>query len=184
MLRNHLLAPGEYSLRVSGDPGVYWKFYGAVRPTGKFQNGDPVPGATFDQTIKLRILPATEAELRAAYAPYIAAIDMEFPSYPSRDAIAEMAPPFLEKTILSFATQPQSAFLAVRGLERIDTAESRTDLAALYKKSYDLHLRVAIVEALARMNSVDQLSFMASLLAGPSSEADDYIHEYAALGAC
>jgi HEAT repeat protein len=92
-----------------------------------------------------------------------------------------MAPAFSEKKIKGFAGNSQTQLLAVRGLERIDTAESRADLVDLFDKSSDLHFRASIVLALARMNSPDQLPFFTSLLPGHSSEIDDSIREVAAL---
>ncbi|HEX3968168.1 MAG TPA: HEAT repeat domain-containing protein, partial [Edaphobacter sp.] len=74
-----------------------------------------------------------------------------------------------------------TAPFAVKGLERIDTAESRADLVDLFERSFDLRLRTSIVLALAEMNSSDQLSFFASLLPGHSSEAEERIREFAAL---
>lgn len=89
-------------------------------------------------------------------------------NYPARDAISEMAPPFLEKMISEFAANPYTASFAVKGLSRIDTDESHADLMKLFDKSTDLNIRESIVQALAETNNSDQLGFFASLLPGHS----------------
>jgi HEAT repeat protein len=101
----------------------------------------------------------------------------------SREAIAEMAPEFLEKTIAGFAsgTTP-TPNLAVKGLGQIDSTESRADLIRLYDKSTDLGLRYQIVQALARLSTPNEVQFFVELLPGRSTEIDDQIRQWAALG--
>lgn len=99
----------------------------------------------------------------------------------AQDAIAEMAPPFLEKTILGFAAYQGGTDFAIRGLSRIDTAEARSDLVGLFDQTYDLRVRASIVHALAEMSTKDQLAFFASLLPWRPASLDDRIREYAIL---
>lgn len=126
---------------------------------------------------------APQVELRRAYEPYLADIASGPPdrAYEARDAISEMAPTFLEKTILAFADDRGGAELAIRGLSRIDTAESRKDMAGLFNGTPDLRTRESIVHSLAQMNSGDQLQFFARRLPGRQSAAEDMIRQYAIL---
>ena len=190
LLRDYVLPPGEYRLRVSGKAGVRWKFVSGLafypprpRAPSKFHDGDAVPGAQFDEVVALRVKPASERELREVYAPLLsdaAALDQRV-QFRARDAIGEMAPALLEKTIAGFADRPETARFAVKGLERIDTATSRADLVTIFDKSGDLAFRASVVEALAEMNSSDQLAFFASLLPGHASEIDDRVRDWAVL---
>ena len=100
----------------------------------------------------------------------------------AREAIAEMAPAFLEEIILGFANDPETANLAVEGLGQIPTPTSRADLVQLFDKSADLRLRVLIVDKLARIGTREESAFFSSLLSGRSTGLDDQIHIFAALG--
>jgi hypothetical protein len=190
LLPDYRLKSGEYFLQASGKAGVRWHFVGDYRPAGpspvhisKFHEGDPVPGEFFEQKIRLNIRPAGLDELKTAFIPYVrdAASSDSQVSYPARDAISEMAPPFLEKTIFEFAANSNTVPLAVKGLSRIDTDESRADLVNLFDKSTDLSIRESIVKALAQTSSSDQIAFFTSLLSGPGSEPEDKIRQWAAL---
>jgi hypothetical protein len=93
-----------------------------------------------------------------------------------------MAPPYLEKEILEFANQPETADLAVKSLARIPTASSRESLIALYDRSKDLALRVEIVQQLAGVATPVELSFFASLLPDRSTPLEDQSRVWAVLG--
>ena len=188
LLKGYRLQSGAHVLRASGRAGVRW-FFGWGRnssPVSERKTGDPVEGAMFDVSLSLTIREGTEDELRLRYVRYVddAAIGsgMTEPSRQAREAIAEMAPPFLEKTILEFANQPETAALAVEGLGQIPTPASRADLVELYEKSADLRLRALIVEKLAGIATPGELPFFSNLLPGRSSPLDDGIREFAVLG--
>ena len=183
LLRDYELRPGQYSLRASGRAAVRWKFYGnnPLLHGPQFHEGDAVPGAVFDQILALRVRAGTESELHRAYEPYVTEASTPGSAYEARDAISEMAPAFLEKTILGFARYPDGVGLAIRGLSRIDTAEARNDLVALFNNASALTVRGSIVHALAQMDSRDQLGFFASLLPGHVSPTEDEIRQYAIL---
>jgi hypothetical protein len=185
LLRNYQLHSGRFTLRAFGGAGVRWNFYDSnhLPQTPRFHEGDTVPGGDFDQTLALRLRVGTESELRRAYQPYIAEVSTGSldRGYEARDAISEMAPAFLEKTILGFANYQDGAGFAIRGLSRIDTADARNDLVSLFDRTSDLGIRGSIVHALAEMNSGDQLKFFASLLPGHVSSAEDEIRQYAIL---
>lgn len=149
--------------------------------------GDPVEveGAAFDVTLSLSIGDGTEDELIERYVRYVrdaARFGTTAPWAQARAAIAEMAPPFLEKTILGFAKQSETAALAVKGLAQIATPQSRADLVALYDKSADLRLRGSIVEALARIATSEELAFFSNIVADCSDTLDDRIRVAALLG--
>jgi hypothetical protein len=152
-------------------------------PAPKFHDGEPVPGELFEEKLTLNIRQADPEELKTAFIPYVrdAASSDPQPSYPARDAISEMAPPFLEKTIFEFASSPNTPSLAVKGLGRIDTSESRSDLVNLFNSSTDPRIRESIVEALAEMSSSDQMDFFTGLLLISGSEPSDKILQWAIL---
>jgi hypothetical protein len=190
LLRDYRLEPGHYKLRGAGKAPVRWNFIGNYTPfpptpprTSKFKDGDLVPGERFDQQVEIHIKSASVDELKLAFASYIRdseSFDTEVKNR-AREAVSEMAPPFLEKTIVHFAEDAASASLAVKGLSRIDTVESRADLVKLFDGSADLGFRAMVVEALAEMSSSDQISFFSSLLPGHISPHDDAIRQWAVL---
>lgn len=193
LLTDYRLRAGNYVLRAKGKAGVRWKYYPNTTPSAlpspppQHKEGDPVPGATFDISLPIALALGSQEELRLAYAPYIR--DAESPGADAsemrraREAIAEMAPEFLEKTIAGFASGPTSTpSLAVKGLGQIDSAESRVDLISLYDKSTDLTLRNQIAQALAGLATQDELQFFVELLPGRSTDIDNRIRQSAALG--
>jgi hypothetical protein len=190
LLRDYRLKHGEYVLRVSGKAGVRWHSTpsflhpdSAPMPAPKFQDGEPVPGALFEQKLTLDIRQADPDELKTAFIPYVRDAASSDPqvSYSARDAISEAAPPFLEKTIFEFASSPNTVSFAVKGLSRMDTGESRSDLVNLFSSTTDPRIRESIVEALAEMSSSDQIDFFMSLLLASGSEPDDKILQWAIL---
>jgi hypothetical protein len=191
LLRDYRLKPGEYVLQASGKAGVRWhsapsflRADAAPMPASKFHDGEPVPGELFEQKLTLNIAQADPEELKTAFIPYVrdAASSDSQVSYPARDAISESAPPFLEKTTFEFASSPNTVSLAVKGLGRIDTNESRSDLVNLFNSSTDPGIRESIVQALAEMSSSDQMDFFTGLLLASGSEPDDKISQWAILG--
>ena len=190
LLKGYDLRAGDYVLHISGNAGVRWK--NAVYPpvSGpavvlKHLETEPVEGRAFDETMKLTVRNSTEAQLRRRFAPYVADADdtgdMERLSR-AREAIAETAPVFLDGTLLGFADRPEWARLAVEGLGRIPTADSRSDLVMLFDESADLRLRSLIVQKLAGIGTLREVAFFASLLPGRSTVVDDEIRTFAALG--
>lgn len=193
LLTGYRLGAGNHVLQAKGKAGVRWKYYPDMRanappsPPPQHKEGDPVAGVAFDISLPIALAPGSQEELERAYAPYIA--DAGRPGagtaemLRAREAIAEMAPEFLEKTIAGFASGPTpTPNLAVKELGQIDSAESRADLIRLYDASTDLNLRKQIVEALANLATPDQVEFFAGLLPGRSTDIDDQIREWAALG--
>ena len=189
LVRGYNLRAGDYILHASGKAGVRWRYHGDYQPIPAppvvAERSGPVDGQMFDVSLKLIIMDATEAELRQRYASYVAdAADGDLERRPrAREAIAEMAPPFLEKTLLGFANGPwTTAILAVEGLGQIPTSESRSDLISLFDKSADLGLRAFIVQKLAGIGTTQEVAFFSSLLAGRSTSLDDKIRQFAVLG--
>jgi HEAT repeat protein len=193
LLTDYGLRAGNYVLRAKGKAGVRWKYYPSMAPNAppspppQHKEGDSVPGATFDISLPIAVAVGSQEELRLAYAPYI--VDAESPGAGApemrraREAIAEMAPAFLEKTVAGFASGPTpTPSLAVKGLGQINSAESRADLISLYDKSTDLTLRNHVAHALAGLATPDELQFFVELLPGRSTEIDDRIRQSAALG--
>ena len=188
LLKGYRLQSGDYILRATGKAGVRW-FFGWGRNAssdGAHKTGDPVEGAMFDVSLRLNIREGSEQLLRQRYARYVeeAAIGSAITerSLQAREAIAEMAPPFLEKTIREFASQPESASLAVEGLGQIATPESRADLKQLFGKTTDSGLRGLIVEKLAAIATTDELTFFSSLLGKASGDVDSKVQVFGILG--
>jgi hypothetical protein len=188
LLKEYALTSGDFVLHAGGKAGVRWSNNPVPGPLAppppKHRTGDPIPGEMFDVTLTLTVRDGSEEELRRRFAPYVEeAANYEWERRPrAREAIAEMAPTFLEKTILGFAEDPNYANLAVKGLGQIHSTESRKDLVELFDRSADLRLRCDIVRALAEMATPDQFEFFFSLLPGRSAKLDDDIRVYAALG--
>jgi hypothetical protein len=111
LLTGYRLHSGSYVLHASGRAAVRW-FFGAglnSSPVSRRKPGDPVEGSAFEVSLSLKIRAGTEEELRQRCLQYVS--DSEPAgniTANAREAIAEMAPPFLEKTILGFATQPEN----------------------------------------------------------------------------
>ena len=135
LLTDYRLPAGSYVLRAKGKAGVRWKYYPNLAPNAPpspkplHKEGDPVPGADFDISLPIIMRSASQQELQRAYAPYI--IDAEGAGartaemQRAREAIAEMAPEFLEKTIAAFASGPTpTPNLAVKGLGQIDSTRA------------------------------------------------------------
>jgi hypothetical protein len=181
LLKGHNLDAGDYTLQVNGEAGVRWNYNSA-----KHRYTDPVDGQEVAGSLPLAIRTATETELKERYASYVveaAGADWEWElRNRARQAIAEMAPPFLEETLLSFANRPGDERLTVEGLGQIATAESRRDLIALFDRSADLPLRAKIVEKLAGIGTPQEIAFFGSLLAGGTTAWDDEVGMFAALG--
>ena len=183
LLRDYQLHSGRYTLRAFGQVGIQWNPYGNDRAAPKVHEADAVPGTKFDQTLALKIRAGSSSALRRAYEPYLATLRVGSPDriYEAQDAISEMAPAFLEKTILGFANHEDGVEFAIRGLSRIDTAEARNDMVGLFNGTPVWRDRVSIVHSLAQMNSRDQLKFFEGLLPGRQSAAEETIRQYAIL---
>jgi hypothetical protein len=187
LLTGYRLEKGVYLLRATGKAGATW-YFGWGRNSSSVSDrkvGDPVEGASFDVSLSLKVRDGTEDELRQRYDRYVreaAQVGTGDWWALARQAIAEMAQPFLEKRILGFADQPETAYLAVQGLTQIATPASRADLIGLYDKSADLKLRGSIVQSLAGIATPQVLPFFASLLAGRSTTLEDEIRVSAVLG--
>ena len=187
LLRDYDLAPGQYSLTAAGKAGVRWKYYPwsmatpnpAPPPQPKHKESDPVPGAAFERTFALRIAPATEDELKRAFAPLVAAADDPMRRYDASAAIVESAPPFLVPLIARFAAEQHVRTAAIESLGRISTDESRAALKALYE-SHRESWREYIVLTLARYGHAGDAGFFAAVLA--DATADHRSRRYAALG--
>jgi hypothetical protein len=174
LLKEYRLAPGNYTIEVSGKAPVYWKYYASEQQ--KHDLHSAVPGRDFLQAVPVRVRLGTDEELKQAYAPLIAATKNSFPvDRGAQEAIAEMAPEFLEDLITSFADDQYGKQYAVIGLRHLNTASSRKALVQLYDKSTDIVFRRAVVEALVELGNPDQLEFFASLLRGRQTSANEEI---------
>ena len=161
----------EYDLR----PGRYW-----LSASGKAVRG-PV-GAEFARTVSLRVVAATERELRAAMAPLVSEADGGDTTrrHYARQAIVESAPPFLESLIARFAAENQDDTSAIEALGRIASIGSRTHLKELLRRSREARSRSSIVLALARIGHRDDADFLAGVLQDETLDLTS--RGYAALG--
>jgi hypothetical protein len=193
LLRGYRLKPGTYELHVSGAADVAWREpsfvqTGAPQPAFKRSITEPVEGATIDRVLPLTIMAASEEELRAVYAPYVAAAAGSFSrtGYQAVGGILEMAPAFLEPEIRELVKRRGHergfAYAAVGALAEIDTPSSRAELIDWFDRSDDLQVRSSIVNAVARARHPANLPFLASLLPGRSTQVDNRIRRDAALG--
>jgi len=187
LLKDYSPGPGQYSLTASGKAGVRWKYYPSYAPNvpppppPKHKETDPVPGAEFERTFSLNIVPAPEDELKRAFAPLVSDADAADPvrRNEARAAIVESAPLFLDSLIARFAAEDPFGLPAIDALGRIATVESRSQLKTLFERSRDSR-RSSIVLALARVGHGDDAEFLAGVLQDVA--ADDQSRRYAALG--
>ena len=182
LLKGYRLAPGNYTIDVSGKAPVYWKYYASEEQ--KHDLHSAVPGREFSQAVPVQVRSGSDEELKRAYAPLIAATKSSFSA--DRDeaqaAIAEMAPEFLEDLITSFGDDQYGKQYSLIGLRYLNTTSSRQALVQLYDKSTDIVFRRAVVEALADLGNAEQLEFFAGLLRGNLTSADEAIRVSALRG--
>ena len=182
LLKGYRLPPGQYTIETSGKAPVHWKYYGAEEQRHDLRSS--VPGREFSQAVPVHVRLGTEEELKQAYAPLIAAAKNPVADdrHEAEEAIAEMAPEFLENLITSFADDQYGKQYAVIGLHHLNTTSSRRALVQLYDKSADIWFRRAVVEALAELGNPEQLEFFASLLPGRQASAEEEIRISAVRG--
>jgi hypothetical protein len=186
LLKEYDLMPGQYELTASGKAGVRWKYYTVDTPTvppqpsPKHKETDPVPGAQFDRTLSLNIMPSTEDELKAALAPLVSDAEATDPVQRdhARAAIVESAPLFLDSLIARFAAEDQVNRSAIEALGRIATTSSHAHLKTLFTSRADSE-RSAAVLALARVGHPDDSDWFATVL--QDATVDQISRRYAAL---
>jgi hypothetical protein len=193
LLRGYRLLPGAYGLRASGKAGVGWQHYpdtfsGKKPVVQAHKYGDPVAGAEFETSLPFTVRSSTRAELEAVYAPLVndARESYTEKGHEARQAIFEMAPPFLERQLVDLLRtgghELWGAESAAKALAEINTVDSRSALREAFDRSRDLWIRAAIVHAIAETGHADNLEFLGTLLPGRSSELDDRIRRIALLG--
>jgi hypothetical protein len=163
LLTDYELKPGRYQLTASGKAGLIGE----------------IAGAPFTTTVSLEVIPASERELQAAFAPLVAAAGTTTAEgwWHARLAIIESAPPFLESLIAQFAADGHDG--AVEALGRLATTRSRAHLKALFGTS-KVKSKSSIVLALARIGHRDDFEFLATVL--EDSKEAETTRGYAALG--
>ncbi|HEX6162843.1 MAG TPA: HEAT repeat domain-containing protein [Vicinamibacterales bacterium] len=157
LLTGYDLLPGRYQLATSGAVRLYWA-----------GTTDVVPATTVEQAHSFTVRDATALELRAVLEPLIAAAGVASPSDPeqwktrqfARQAIAEVAPPFLAQLLARFARE--RTVPAVDALRRIATAESTALLHALLDAPE--YVRREAVHVRARIADPADTTFFANLL--------------------
>jgi hypothetical protein len=189
LLKGYRLGAGAYDLHVSGKAGVRWKYYSDLglnpppRPPPQHREGDPVPGEMFDERVKLTVVDGTREALEKRYTALVEdAAGWDYTHNEAREAIAEMAPPFLEKTILGFTKYTDGSRLAVQGLAQIHSPESRQALVGLFESTKEPMIRQAIAHGLAEWGSAELLEFFSGLLRIPEAGSEGRIGYWAALG--
>ena len=170
LLRGYPLESGRYTLKIGGKAPL---------------DGD-IEGNIFSEKVPIDVYPATESELRERYAPFVqAAQRVSFVDMPLADqarleeekalakqAIAEMAPSFLEDMIKGFAQDAGDQGLAITGLARINSSSSRAALVELFSRSADSYFQRDAVQTLANIGSLDQFDFFSGLLLGEKASSD------------
>ena len=161
LLRGYDLGPGRYTLTASGRAGVR------------------TAGAEFERSLALTVAPATEDELKRAFAPLVAAADDPTRRHDALAAIVESAPPFLVPFIARFAAEHYVRTAAIEALGRISTDESRAALKSLYE-SHRESWREYVVLTLALYRHPGDAGFFAEVLT--DATADLQSMRYAAVG--
>jgi hypothetical protein len=85
-------------------------------------------------TLTVTLLPATDAELHAAFRPYVEAANSKetLEKEQAREAIAYLAPPFLETEMIKFLDEGDRGN-GMLGLRNLDTSSARERLAQILK---------------------------------------------------
>ncbi|PYP88480.1 MAG: hypothetical protein DMG65_15100 [Candidatus Angelobacter sp. Gp1-AA117] len=182
LLQNYRLGPGNFVVKVSGKSEV-------SRLSGKRDN---IEGNTISASLPIFVRDGTDDELKKIYQPLVEAAtcslenlsyeELERASetrYMARKAIAEMAPPFLFNLLRSFALDKHNWSEGIRGLARMNTAESRNMLVELYEQSTDLVFQHSVAYALMSIAHPAQLDFFAGLLHGDKAAKDRNIQSIA-----
>jgi len=180
LLNGYRLDPGNYILKATGNAPLVGK----------------VEGNHFSRKFEIQVLPGTEQELKAAFAPFVKAARGKEPDHMSykeltrfseekvlaRRAIAENAAPFLEDVIKSFWNDRGDEYLAIGGLARINSDSSRAALVEFFNHSSDPDIRRTIAHSLANIGHPDQFEFFAGLLAETNPAPDARIQSSAIEG--
>ena len=188
LLKGYDLKPGEYALAAIGRSVVRWSsspFLGVAgdpaSPPPRRRETSEVPGASFDRTLPLTMIPATEDELRAVLMPLVAAASAPDVTIrlEARTALIESAPSFLVSLFAQFAAEDQFVSSVIDALGRMGTAASRAELKNLLQAGGGRR-DSAIMLALAQIGHQDDVEFFAAVLRDESRE--ERTRSYAAYG--
>ena len=140
LVKGYRLKAGGYDISSQGTAPVFWHLVGDYRrsrgptPTPAHPNGAPVEGSDYLALLQISVLLGSETELEAAYAPLLADLDKTQSSgrkLRAMEGVAEMAPPFLESTIIGFGSNRDTVQFAIKGLQRISSPTAREALTDL-----------------------------------------------------
>lgn len=140
------------------------------------------PHATFDAQLEIVIEPAQGDELKPEFQEYLQNLQSTDPRVriEAAQVVANLAPPFLEGTILQMLDSPQLRYFAIRGLRNLGTPSAHQALADFVKNSLPTQSSGEYQEAIRYLGEIGDRSDLAVLLeVARSNPPDSYSREVA-----
>jgi HEAT repeats len=144
---------GAYVLRAHTTIVVYNQDSFDVLPIKQFEASD---------TLTINLQSSSESQLKVAFQPFVEELFSSDGTKRSEaaDAITELAPPFLEGTLIEM-TKSAYASAAIEALRKADTVKTRKALALIATGSRDPTLRI---EAISNLGHANDLAYFPTLL--------------------
>lgn len=130
---------------------------------------------TFDAKLEIVIESSSDSKLKPQFQKYVQNLQSTDVSVRTEAAqvIADLAPPFLEGTILQMLRSPELRYFAVRGLRNLGTASAHRDLADFLKNSPPDDSSGAYQDAIRYLGEIGDRSDLAVLLEVAHSNPPD-----------
>lgn len=121
---------------------------------------------TFEEQLDIVIEPSDESELKPRFEGYLKDLQSrdEQKRIDAAQVIANLAPPFLEGTILEMLDSPQLRYFAVRGLRNLGTPGAHQALANFVKNSPPTQITGEYQDAIRCLGEIGDRSDLAMLL--------------------
>jgi hypothetical protein len=170
-----LRQPARYSLRVTHELpyGLGDGDLALLGPNGTHE--------TFDAQLEIVLESSSDSELKPEFQKYL----LDLQSGDSRrmeaaDVIANLAPPFLEGTILHMLDSPELRHFAVRGLRNLGTPAAHTALVSFVKNSQPTQVAGEYQDAIRYLGEIGDHNDLAVLLqVAHANPPDSYIRSVA-----
>jgi len=121
---------------------------------------------TFDAQLEIVLEPSSDSKLKPEFQNYLADLQSGDPSgrREAADVIANLAPAFLEGTILQMLDSPELRYFAVRGLRNLGTPAAHQALASFVKNSPPTEAAGEYQDAIRYLGEIGDRSDLAMLL--------------------
>lgn len=121
---------------------------------------------TFDAQLEIVLKPSQDNELNPEFQKYLQDLQSSDPQrrIEAGQVIANLAPPFLEKTILQMLDSPQLRYFAVRGLHNLGTPAAHQALVSFVKDSPPIQSAGEYQDAIRYIGEIGDRNDLAVLL--------------------